>query len=264
TPIPRTLASSIYGDMDISTIATMPKGRKGCRTYLIKRNSMVDILTDVRKTLEEGKQVYVIAAAIEKSDSYKAKDVQGLYTALKEALRPFEVALLHGKMDSDEKDQIMASFRDNKTQVLISTTVVEVGVNVRNATMMVIYDADRFGMSQLHQLRGRVQRGNDEGTCYLLTDSKDENALKRLQVLTKTNDGFTISYEDLKLRGPGDILGTRQSGLPALVLGDLFEDTKFIEAARKDAKEITDHLEDPDNRNLYEKILASAAKNGID
>ena len=263
TPIPRTLASSLYGDMDVSSIASLPAGRKGCKTYLIRKNSIVDILPDIFKKLEEGRQIYVIAAAIEKSDNYKAKDVSGLYKALKERLQPYEVALLHGKLDTEEKQAIMEDFNKNKVQVLISTTVVEVGVNVKNATMMIIYDADRFGLSQLHQLRGRVQRSSEEGTCYLLTDSNDENVLKRLDILCKSNDGFAISYEDLKIRGPGDILGTRQSGLPAFVLGNLIEDTKFIDAARQDVKIITSESDDPEYKRYLDYVMKLSSENVI-
>ncbi len=263
TPIPRTLASSIYGDMDISTIATLPAGRKGCKTYLIRKNSIVDILDDVKNKLKEGRQIYVIAAAIQRSDNYKAKDVNGLYEALKEELSPFKVALLHGRLDTEEKDRIMDAFNRNEIQVLISTTVVEVGVNVKNATMMIIYDADRFGLSQLHQLRGRVQRSDQEGICYLLSDNQDESVLNRLNVLCKTNDGFEISYEDLRLRGPGDILGTRQSGIPAFVLGNLIEDTKFIDAARKDARMISENRQEKAYRDYYDKIQKMANQNFI-
>lgn len=264
TPIPRTLASSIYGDMDISTISTMPVGRKGCKTYLIKKNSVIDILDDIKNKLEEGRQVYIVAAAIDKSENYKAKDVTGLYNALKEELKPFNVFLLHGRLSSEEKDDVMSRFNSNQIQVLISTTVVEVGVNVANATMMIIYDADKFGLSQLHQLRGRVQRSSYEGTCYLLTDSKDESVINRLNVLTRTNDGFEISFEDLKLRGPGDILGTRQSGLPAFILGNLIEDTKFVEAAKTDAHYICDNLKIEENRQYYDNIALIASQNYID
>ena len=264
TPIPRTLASSIYGDMDISTISTMPVGRKGCKTYLIKKNSVIDILDDIKNKLEEGRQVYIVAAAIDKSENYKAKDVTGLYNALKEELKPFNVFLLHGRLSSEEKDDVMNRFNSNQIQVLISTTVVEVGVNVANATMMIIYDADKFGLSQLHQLRGRVQRSCYEGTCYLLTDSKDESVINRLNVLTRTNDGFEISFEDLKLRGPGDILGTRQSGLPAFILGNLIEDTKFVEAAKTDAHYICNNLKIKENRQYYDNIALIASQNYID
>ncbi len=254
TPIPRTLASSIYGDMNISTIATMPQGRKGCVTKLIGKNSIIDILDNIRNDLNEGRQIYVIAAAIDRSDSYKAKDVSGLYHALKEELRPFEVALMHGRLDSGEKERIMKDFAENRIQVLVSTTVVEVGVNVKNATVMIIYDADRFGLSQLHQLRGRVQRSDQAGKCYLLTDNKDDDVLKRLNILVNSNDGFEISYEDLKIRGPGDILGTRQSGIPAFILGNLIEDTRFIDAARRDAHMIFSQRKDSDYYRKMQKM----------
>ena len=264
TPIPRTLASSIYGDMDISTIKTMPSGRKGCKTYLIKKNSVIDILPDIKNKLNEGRQIYIIAAAIDKSENYKAKDVNGLYEALKDELKPYCCYLLHGKLSSEEKDDVMDKFNRNEIQVLISTTVVEVGVNVKNATMMIIYDADKFGLAQIHQLRGRVQRSDYEGTCYLLTDSKDTSVLNRLNILTKTNDGFEISYEDLKLRGPGDILGTRQSGLPAFILGNLIEDGKFVNAAKNDAHTIANNLDNIEYKHYYELISKIATKNYID
>ena len=263
TPIPRTLASSIYGDMDVSTIETLPAGRKGCKTYLIDKNSIVDIMPEIRKKLDEGRQIYIIAAAIERSDNYNAKDVTGLYEALKEEFSPYKVALLHSRLSSEEKDLIMDRFNRNEYQVLISTTVIEVGVNVKNATMMIIYDADKYGLSQIHQLRGRVQRSDYEGTCYLLTDNKDEDVLKRLDILCQSNDGFKISYEDLKLRGPGDILGTRQSGIPAFILGNLIEDTRFIQAAREDAHLIMKNLDNSEYKAYYDKIYQNASKNFV-
>jgi len=263
TPIPRTLASSIYGDMDVSTIETLPTGRKGCRTYLIKKNSIGNIMDEIRRKLDEGRQIYIIAAAIDKSDNYNAKDVNGLYEALKEEFSPYKVALLHSRLSTEEKDEIMESFNKNEFQIMISTTVIEVGVNVKNATMMIIYDADKFGLSQIHQLRGRVQRSDYEGVCYLLTNSSDEYVLKRLDILCKSNDGFEISYEDLKLRGPGDILGTRQSGIPAFILGNLIEDTRFINAAKEDAHRIINNLDLSEYRIYYDKIYQNASKNFV-
>lgn len=263
TPIPRTLASSLYGDMDVSTIATLPSNRKGCKTYLITENSIASILEEVKNTLKQGRQIYVVAASIEKNDNYKAKDVNGLFIALSDALKPYKISLLHGKMSSEQKDDIMKKFNDNEIQVLVSTTVVEVGVNVTNATMMIVYDADRFGLSQLHQLRGRVQRSVYEGTCFLLTDNKDSEVKRRLQILCNSNDGFEISYEDLKIRGPGDILGTRQSGLPAFILGNLIEDTRFIDAAKKDVQLIIDNLDKKEYRNYYSQVEKMAVKNYI-
>lgn len=258
TPIPRTLATSIYGDLDISTISTLPSDRKGCDTYLINRNSIIDIIPKLKEELNNGRQIYIVCSAIDASDNYSGKDASGLYNSLIDVFMPFKMGLIHGKLKTNEKDEIMNAFINNEINVLVSTTVIEVGVNVKNATVMVIYDADRFGLSQLHQLRGRVQRGSHKGACYLLTDSKDTDVKKRLNVLVKTNDGFEISSEDLRLRGPGDILGTRQAGLPAFILGNIFEDTKIIEGAKKDAKFICDNLNKPDYLNYYQDIAKTA------
>ena len=254
TPIPRTLANSLYGNMDISSIVSIPSSRKGCDTYLIKRNSIIDILSDLKEELNKGHQIYIVGSAIEASDSYGGKDVNGLYESLKDVFKPYNVGLLHGKKTSEEKDAIMDDFNQNKIQVLVCTTVIEVGINVKNATVMVIYDAERFGLSQIHQLRGRVQRGDQKGKCYLLTSSSDTETLKRLEILEKTNDGFKISEEDLRLRGPGDILGTRQSGLPAFILGDIFNDNNIIEACKQDSKTIINYLDDVSNKNFYDDV----------
>ncbi|MGM9959619.1 MAG: ATP-dependent DNA helicase RecG [Erysipelotrichaceae bacterium] len=262
TPIPRTLASAVYGDKDVSVIETLPKGRKGCRTYLIRKNSISDKLDEIKEELKKGRQIYIVCASIDKNDEYKAKDVNGIYDSLINVLKPYKLGLLHGKMSSEDKNRVMKEFADNEINVLVCTTVVEVGISVANATMMIIYDADRFGLSQLHQLRGRVQRGNIEGSCYLLTDSKDDRVIERLNVLCKTNNGFEIAREDLRLRGPGDMLGTRQSGLPAFVLGNIVEDTKFIEAAKKDAREILERPED--FKDYLEKITKMASNLNTD
>lgn len=252
TPIPRTLASALYGDMDISTIETMPAGRITPETKLIEENSFRSALHDVWDILKTGHQLYVICAAVDKNEDYHARNVQDTAAALSKLFRPYTVSILHGRMSSEEKETVMKDFADNKSQVLVSTTVVEVGMNVVNATGMIIYDADRFGLSQLHQLRGRIQRGNEKGYCWLLTDSKDPEVKERLNVLVKSNNGFEISYEDLRLRGPGDILGTRQSGLPDFMLGSLTEDTNMIHAAQNDAKEIVMQPDNPDYMAITE------------
>ncbi len=257
TPIPRTLASSLYGNMDISSIMTMPLNRKGCDTYLINKNSMVDIIGSLKEELKKGRQIYIVASSIEQNDKYVGKDVVGLYNALKDEFKPYNVGLLHGKMKAEQKDEIMNLFKQNKCQVLITTTVIEVGVNVKNATVMVIYDSDRFGLSQIHQLRGRIQRGEYKGTCYLLTSSKEKETLKRLEVLCNTNDGFKISEEDLKIRGPGDILGTRQSGLPTFILGNIFTDNKIIEASKEDVKLIMSNLGNEKYKKFYDDVYKS-------
>lgn len=256
TPIPRTLASSIFGDMEVSTIETMPVGRKEPITTLIKENSFRSVLNEVMEILNSGHQLYVICAAVEENEDYKARDVNQMSENLSKLFYPKKVGMLHGKMSSVEKQTVMQGFYDNEIQVLVSTTVVEVGMNVVNATGMIIYDADRFGLSQLHQLRGRIQRGNERGKCWLLTNNQSEDVIERLNVLVNSNNGFEISYEDLRLRGPGDILGTRQSGVPDLILGNLYEDTNMINVCKEDALNIIEHPENPD----YIRILESVKK----
>jgi len=253
TPIPRTLASTLYGDMDISTIETMPAGRKQVLTQLIRENSFRSVLADVRGLLDAGRQLYVICAAVDENDAYEARSALKTAESLSRLFAPqYRVGVLHGRMSSQEKQDVIADFAENRIQVLVSTTVVEVGMNVINATGMIVYDADRFGISQLHQLRGRIQRGTEQGHCWLLTDSQDSAALERLEVLVRSSNGFEISYEDLRLRGPGDILGTRQSGVPDFVLGNPVEDTKIISQARADAAMIL-----ADKKNMeYADILA--------
>ena len=259
TPIPRTLASSIYGDLDVSTIVSMPKGRKGCDTMLIKTNSIKPIINELFDLLKEGRQLYIIGSLIEANEEYNAIDVTGLYEVLKEKFKPYKVALLHGQMKSEEKEIIMKAFMNNDIQVLISTTVVEVGVNVKNATAMVIYNAERFGLSQLHQLRGRIQRSSYKGKLYLLTASKDSDTLNRLNVLVNTNDGFKVAEEDLYQRGPGDLLGTRQSGLPSFHLGNLIKDTKIIEASKEDVIDLM-KSDDEIDKAYIAKLLTKVRK----
>ena len=256
TPIPRTLASTLYGDMDISTIETMPPGRKTVRTVAVHENSFRSVLSDVMQLLEEGRQLYVICAAVDKNEEYDARNVHETAQNLKKLFgEKYPVGVLHGRMSSEEKHAVMKAFESGETKVLVSTTVIEVGVNVVNATGMIIYDADRFGMSQIHQLRGRVQRGSGQGYCWLLSGSQDEKALERMKILETTPDGFEISWQDLRLRGPGDILGTRQSGVPDFILGNPVEDTRIIAQARKDA-ELIFASDDPQ----YEKLRTYVAQ----
>lgn len=257
TPIPRTLANTLYGDMDISTIETLPEGRKEVRTSLIQANSFITIYDEVVDTIENGNQVYVVCSAIDESENYNARNVKQIYDNLVDEFKGVaSVGLLHGKLSSEEKEQIMHDFELNRIQILVTTTVIEVGVNVVNATMMIIYDAHRFGLSQLHQLRGRVQRGSQQGSCFLLTDSTEPLSIERLNVLVKMNNGFEIALEDLRLRGPGDILGTRQSGLPAFLLGNLVEDTKIIETAKNDAVEIMNNSKLDENKKIINCVLS--------
>lgn len=245
TPIPRTLAISLYGDMDVSTIQHLPKGRMPITTKLVKSRSMVPILEEVLEKIDEGNQCYVVCPAIEKNEDYDIKNVNDIYDGMKKTIgRMYSIGLLHGKMNTQEKDAVMQDFVDGKIQILISTTVIEVGVDVKNANIMVIYDANRFGLSQIHQLRGRVGRGQKPGYCYLLSNTSDPDTMKRLKICEKTSDGFEIAREDLKLRGPGDILGTRQSGVPGFILGDVIQDANILEVARDDAAYVLKHMEE--------------------
>ena len=261
TPIPRTLAASLFGDMDVSTIETMPAGRITPVTTLVKENSFRTVLDDVKCLLKSGRQLYVICAAVDENEEYHARNVYDTTESIQKLFPQYKVACLHGRMTADEKQAIMQAFNTNDIQILVSTTVVEVGVNVVNATGMIIYDADRFGLSQLHQLRGRIQRGSEQGYCWLLTASHEERVLQRLDVLVKSNNGFEISYEDLRLRGPGDILGTRQSGVPDFILGNIVEDTAMINQARKDALKVMESADNPDYQILLETVRKRNEKN---
>ena len=261
TPIPRTLAASLFGDMDVSTIETMPAGRITPITTLIKENSFRTVLDEVKRLLVSGRQLYVICAAVDENEEYHARNVYDTTESIQKLFPQYKVACLHGRMSTDEKQEIMQAFNTNDIQILVSTTVVEVGVNVVNATGMIIYDADRFGLSQLHQLRGRIQRGSEQGYCWLLTASQEERVLQRLEVLVRSNNGFEISYEDLRLRGPGDILGTRQSGVPDFILGNIVEDTAMINQARKDALKVMESADNPDYQILLETVRKRNEKN---
>ena len=239
TPIPRTLAITAFGDMDVSIIDQMPAGRKPIITRWVKHEQLKVVLDWLIKELQRGAQVYVISPLIEESEALDLKNA----IALEEELKAYfgdkaHVALLHGKMKSDEKDAIMQDFKEGKTDILVSTTVIEVGVNVPNATVMLIMDADRFGLSQLHQLRGRVGRGNKQSYAVLVANPKTESGKKRMKIMTETTDGFVLAEEDLKMRGSGEIFGTRQSGLPEFQVADIVEDYPILEEARKVASQI--------------------------
>lgn len=244
TPIPRTLALSLYGDMDVSTIQELPKGRMPIQTTLVKSASMGPVLNDILTLIDEGNQCYVVCPAIEKNEETNVKNVTEIYEGMKASLgKKYTIALLHGKMNAQEKDEVMDAFQHQSIQILVSTTVIEVGVDVPSANIMVIYDAHRFGLSQIHQLRGRVGRGKVQGYCYLLSSTKEEDSLRRLKILEQIRDGFEISRADLAMRGPGDILGTRQSGVPGFILGDVIQDANILEVAREDAAHVLQQLE---------------------
>ena len=245
TPIPRTLAMTLYGDLNVSVIDELPPGRKPVRTfhyYETKRNALMGFL---RKQIEEGRQVYVVYPLIEESEKMDMRFLEEGYEYFKQMFPDLKISMVHGKMKSSEKDAQMQLFVSGETQIMVATTVIEVGVNVPNASVMVIESAERFGLSQLHQLRGRVGRGADQSYCILLTGFKlSSESRKRMEIMTRTNDGFEISEADLQLRGPGDMEGTQQSGIPFdLKIADLAKDGKMLEIAHNAAFDILE--EDP-------------------
>lgn len=236
TPIPRTLAITVFGEMDVSIIDEMPAGRKTIETYWAKENMLERVLGFVEKELVAGHQAYIICPLIEESDKLDVQNAIDVHSSLTHYFHGrYQVGLMHGRLSAEEKDNVMKAFSNNDLQVLVSTTVVEVGVNVPNATIMVIYDAERFGLAQLHQLRGRVGRGSDQSYCILLADPKTEVGKERMKIMTDTNDGFVLSEKDLELRGPGDFFGKKQSGLPEFKVADMVHDYRALETARSDA-----------------------------
>ena len=243
TPIPRTLALIIYGDLDISAITELPKGRKPVKTYAVTGKLRRRVFSFVRDRLSEGRQAYVVCPMIEDSES----DLHAVKSYAEEAaandLKGCTTALLHGKMKAAEKDKVMEKFHSGEIQVLICTTVVEVGVDVPNAVVMVIENAERFGLSQLHQLRGRVGRGEFESSCILITDNTTDECIRRMKIMSSTSDGFKISEEDLKMRGPGDFFGNAQHGLPPLKIADIACNMELMNRAQVCAREILE--EDP-------------------
>lgn len=250
TPIPRTLAITAFGDMDVSIIDQMPAGRKPIITRWVKHEQLEVVLEWIKKEVLKGAQVYFISPLIEESETLDLKNA----IALEEELRTYftdiaHVSLLHGKMKSNEKETIMQAFKDKKVDILVSTTVIEVGVNVPNATIMIVMDADRFGLSQLHQLRGRVGRGDKQSYAVLVANPKTESGKQRMKIMTETTNGFVLAEEDLKMRGSGEIFGTRQSGIPEFQVADIIEDFPILEEARKVASQIvqkTDWRNDSD------------------
>lgn len=232
TPIPRTLAISLFGDMDLSIIDELPKGRKEIKTKVVLEDNIEACFSFVEKEIENKHQIYVISPLIEESKKLGLHDVGDTFNIFKERFPNYKIEVLHGKMKQNEKDEILQRFKNQEFQILISTTVIEVGIDNPNATVMMIFNAERFGLSQLHQLRGRVGRGEVESYCFLVTNNIDA---KRLKIIESTTDGFKLAEEDLKLRGPGDFFGLRQSGLPNFKFGNLITDFKLIEKAKNDA-----------------------------
>jgi ATP-dependent DNA helicase RecG len=238
TPIPRTITMTVYGDLDVSILDEMPLGRGKIITAVRDSSKLGEVLSFLRKQLEGGRQLYVVYPLIEESEKLEAKAAATEYDRWRERLHPYFCELLHGRIPGPEKQEIMERFRRGETKVLISTTVIEVGVDVPNATVMLVENAERFGLAQLHQLRGRIARGEHKSYCILLTSEPSSEAAAKLAVLEKTSDGFEVAEADWELRGPGDLLGTAQSGLPALKIGNLRRDAELMRRARRAAMAI--------------------------
>ncbi|RPI25514.1 MAG: ATP-dependent DNA helicase RecG [Acidobacteria bacterium] len=238
TPIPRSLALTLYGDLDLSIIDQMPPGRQPVLTLVRKSNERAEVYETVRRELEQGRQAYIVYPLIEQSEKLDLRAAtEGAEYLHSEIFPEFQIGLMHGRLKSEEKDNLMTRFKAGEIQVLVSTTVIEVGIDVPNATIMLVEHADRFGLSQLHQLRGRIGRGRDKAICILLTEGfQSREAFERLEIMRRTNNGFKIAEKDLELRGPGEFVGTRQSGLPEFLFGNIVRDRDLLEMARADAE----------------------------
>lgn len=259
TPIPRTLAMTIYGDLDVSVIDELPPGRKPIQTLHKFDNQLTSLYQSIRRQINLGRQVYIVFPLIKESEKMDLKNLEEGYETLKQAFPEFRLSKIHGRMKSAEKEAEMEQFVKGKTQILVATTVIEVGVNVPNASVMVILDAQRFGLSQLHQLRGRVGRGCDQSYCILVTSYKlSEETRKRIDIMCDTNDGFRIAEADLKLRGPGDLEGTQQSGMAFdLKIANIARDGQLVQLARTEAQAIIDadpQCEHPQNSLLWNRL----------
>lgn len=257
TPIPRTLALTVYGDMEISEIHTLPSGRKPVKSEWITSNHLDKVLDKMRQQLEAGFQVYVVTPLISESEKSDLKNAEDLQRKISQYFSKFNVALLHGQMNSEDKNSIMMNFIQGKINILVTTSVIEVGVDVSNANMMVIFNAERFGLSQLHQLRGRIGRGQTSSYCYFVSDPKNEEAKKRMEIISTTSDGFRLAQEDLKLRGEGNVFGKAQSGLPQFKLGDVVTNYNALVVARKEARNLVrnDSNLEKAEYNFLRKIL---------
>ncbi|MFB4158663.1 ATP-dependent DNA helicase RecG [Geomicrobium sp. JSM 1781026] len=262
TPIPRTLAITAYGDMDVSRIDELPTGRKAVETYWVNMSLFERVVNFIKREIQNKRQVYFVCPLIEESEQLDVQNAIDLHAQLQAILSGDRVGLLHGRLHNDEKREVMEQFTSQNLDVLVATTVIEVGVNVPNATCMVIYDADRFGLAQLHQLRGRVGRGHNQSYCILLANPSSETGKERMRIMTETTDGFVLAEEDLKLRGPGELLGKKQSGMPKFRLADPVHDYRALETARQDAKslfESSSFWEDPEYEALRTDLVTSGA-----
>ena len=262
TPIPRTLAMSVYGDLDVSVIDELPPGRKAIKTVHRYDNNRLKVFGFIRDEIKKGRQIYIVYPLIQESEALDYKDLMDGYESISREfpMPDYQISIVHGQMKPDDKDYEMNRFVNGETQIMVATTVIEVGVNVPNASVMVIESAERFGLSQLHQLRGRVGRGADQSYCILMTGHKlSEDSKTRLQTMTRTNDGFEIAEVDLKLRGPGDLMGTQQSGMLNLKIADIVKDNEIMKAARGYASAVLKEdpqLQKPENLPIRQTYAA--------
>ena len=257
TPIPRTLAVIIFGDLDISVIDELPPGRKPIKTKAVTGRNRSAVYRHAKELVDDGQQVYVVAPLIADSEAVEARSAESVYEELENQFPGHKVGLVHGGMKQAEKDLVMDQFAKGDISVLVATVVIEVGINVPNATMMIIENAERFGLAQLHQLRGRVGRGQQQSFCYLITDAKSELGKERAKVIEETDDGFIIAEKDLQMRGPGDFFGTRQHGLPQLGMADLVKHIGILNGLRPDVKEMLQkdpHLKLPENSMVADGV----------
>jgi len=256
TPIPRSLALTLYGDLESSVLDELPPGRTPVATEVVPAGRRKEVYARLRAALAEGAQAYVVVPLIEESEELDAASLEELGTRVREALADFTSAILHGRLSAAERERVMSDFAAGRTRVLIATTVIEVGVDVPGATWMVIESAERFGLAQLHQLRGRVGRGTAASRCVAVHGRLSEGGERRLEVFASSRDGFAIAEADLSIRGPGDLLGTRQSGLPRLRVADLVAHREWVERARADARELVGRFDEPELAGLAARARA--------
>jgi len=245
--------------MDISSIKELPKGRKEIKTTLLEEKEFPKVIKFINKQIEGCRQAYVVTALIEESEKIDLRNAYEVFERLKDLITG-KVELLHGKMKSTQKEEIMNRYKLGEIDCLVSTTVIEVGVDIPNASVMVVVDADRFGLSQLHQLRGRIGRGDYESYCFLISNNKSEKAVSRLKTIEKISDGFELSEADLKLRGPGDFFGVRQSGYPKFIYADMIKDMRILLIARDDAKKIVYNIDDESNEIFKDYLANNSSK----
>jgi ATP-dependent DNA helicase RecG len=264
TPIPRTLTMTVYGDLDVSLLDERPPGRGKIITAMRVVPKQTDVTKFVRNQLSQGRQAYLVYPLVDESETLKAESATEAFEKWKKRLRSFEVGMIHGKMRPEEKQLVMKRFREGEINALVATTVIEVGVDVPNASVMILHHAERFGLSQIHQLRGRIGRSEHKGYCVLLTDGKTSESLEKLQVLVDSSDGFEIAEADLRLRGPGNVLGTIQSGLSDLRFSDFLSDTALLREARKMADDVL--AEDPQLDGLHQilRSMIRESEGGLD